>query len=92
MTILEMFGQSGVLMLLGMAVVFLFLIILVVAITLAGRVIHAAGWDKEAATVSSGGANEAGGTLPRSGFRVQAQPAGAVVAAITAAVTAHKKA
>jgi oxaloacetate decarboxylase gamma subunit len=77
MTIAEMFGQSGVLMLLGMAVVFLFLIILVAAITVAGRLIHAAGWDRDAAAAAR---------------TVSTDVDGAVVAAITAAVTAYRKA
>jgi oxaloacetate decarboxylase gamma subunit len=47
MTIEQMFGQSGVLTLLGMVVVFGFLIILVACITLLGKFVHAMGWDKE---------------------------------------------
>ncbi|MDR0684626.1 MAG: OadG family protein [Spirochaetaceae bacterium] len=81
MTIAQMFNQSGVLALLGMSVVFGFLIILVVVISVAGRIIHALGLDKElsaapAVNAVSGGA---GGVD------------GAVVAAITAAVKAYRK-
>jgi oxaloacetate decarboxylase gamma subunit len=46
MTIIEMFEQSAVLTLLGMGVVFGFLLILVVAITVMGKVVHAMGLDK----------------------------------------------
>lgn len=46
MNITEMFEQSAVLTLLGMGVVFGFLITLVVAITCMGRIAHAMGWDK----------------------------------------------
>ena len=47
MTIAEMLGQSGILTLLGMGVVFSFLIILIGAMNLLRIVVHAAGWDKE---------------------------------------------
>ncbi|MCL2043474.1 MAG: OadG family protein [Treponema sp.] len=39
MTILEMLGQSGVIALLGMGIVFSFLVVLVIAISLLGKVI-----------------------------------------------------
>ena len=48
MTIIEMLGQSGILSVLGMSVVFGFLIIMIIAITLVGKVIHALGVDKDA--------------------------------------------
>ncbi len=47
MTVLEMLGQSAVLTLLGMGVVFLFLIILVVCISLSSKIIKALKLDKE---------------------------------------------
>jgi len=47
MTIAEMLGQSGILTLLGMAVVFSFLIILICAMNLLRICIHATGLDKE---------------------------------------------
>ncbi len=47
MTIIEMLGQSGLLTLLGMGVVFTFLIILILSMTLLHKVIHALGLDKE---------------------------------------------
>jgi oxaloacetate decarboxylase gamma subunit len=72
-----MFGQSGVLMLLGMAVVFLFLTKIIVTISVAGRVIHAVGWDKDAAEAARPQAVSTGTD-------------GAAVAAITAAVKAYR--
>jgi oxaloacetate decarboxylase gamma subunit len=86
MTIADMFGQSVIVTLLGMGVVFSFLIILIIAITLAGKIIHAFGLDKDlqakvsptapviAAAPSVGTANTA-----------------AVTAAIAAAVTDYRK-
>lgn len=47
MTISEMLSQSGILTLLGMGVVFSFLIIMIFAMTALHAVIHALGWDKE---------------------------------------------
>jgi len=41
MTIMDMLGQSGVLSVLGMSVVFGFLIIMVISVTLMGKVVHA---------------------------------------------------
>lgn len=49
MTIMEMLGQSGVLTLLGMGVVFGFLVIMVITISLAGKILHALGLDKNTA-------------------------------------------
>jgi oxaloacetate decarboxylase gamma subunit len=80
MTIAQMFNQSGVLALLGMSVVFGFLIILVVVITVAGRIIHAAGLDKELSVKPAPAANVVSGGVD-----------GAVVAAISAALKAHRK-
>ncbi|MDR1287304.1 MAG: OadG family protein [Treponema sp.] len=79
MTIFQMLGQSGILTLLGMGIVFSFLIILVVFVTLVGKLLHAVGADKDvrpAVPTSSGGAS---GT------------SGAVTAAISAAVTEYGK-
>ena len=47
MTILEMLQQSVVLALLGMAVVFIFLWIMIVCINLTAKLIHRMGWDKD---------------------------------------------
>jgi oxaloacetate decarboxylase gamma subunit len=78
MTIAEMFGQSGVLALLGMGVVFGFLIVLIVCITVAGKIIHALGLDKETPAAKS---------APASGSSLNAP----VVAAISAAVRQYRK-
>jgi sodium pump decarboxylase gamma subunit len=78
MTIAEMFGQSGVLALLGMAIVFSFLVILIFFMTLVGKIVRAMGWDNDInqkKPVAAGApANNA-----------------AVVAAVTAAVNEHRK-
>jgi oxaloacetate decarboxylase gamma subunit len=74
-----MFNQSGVLALLGMSVVFGFLIIMIVVITLAGRFIHALGLDKD---LSAKPAHEAG--------VVSDGADGAITAAITAAVKVYR--
>jgi oxaloacetate decarboxylase gamma subunit len=79
MTIAEMFGQSGVLALLGMGVVFGFLIILIVCVTVAGKAIHALGLDREAP------AKSAPAPAPSSGLNAS------VVAAIGAAVHQYRK-
>jgi oxaloacetate decarboxylase gamma subunit len=75
-----MLGQSSVLTLLGMGIVFSFLVILIIAVALAGKAIHALGWDKDvlqpskAAAAVPAGANQ-----------------GAVTAAISAAVNEYRK-
>jgi oxaloacetate decarboxylase gamma subunit len=82
MTIFDMLGQSGVLTLLGMGVVFGFLVIMIITITLVGKAIKGLKLDKDlyakaaapaAATASSGGDKAA------------------VTAAITAAVNEYRK-
>jgi len=80
MTIFDMLGQSGTLSLLGMGVVFGFLLIMVIAVTLMGKIIHALGADKDIAQAPgvSGGASAAAKST-------------AVAAAITAAVTEYQK-
>ena len=47
MTIVEMLGQSGVLTLLGMGVVFSFLIIMIISISIVGKLVQALGMDKD---------------------------------------------
>ncbi|MDR0410122.1 MAG: OadG family protein [Spirochaetaceae bacterium] len=81
MTITEMFNQSGALALLGMSVVFSFLVVLIAAISAAGRLIHALGLDKDAIDAPSAGqtAKAAPGSLDN-----------AVVAAITAAIKSRR--
>jgi oxaloacetate decarboxylase gamma subunit len=82
MTIVDMLEQSGVLTVLGMGVVFGFLIIMVISISLVGRCIRSLGLDKKDA-----------GALPQA---VPAGPSpavktGAVTAAISAAVSEYRK-
>jgi oxaloacetate decarboxylase gamma subunit len=80
MTIAEMLEQSGVLTLLGMSIVFGFLAIMILCVALTGKFIHAIGADKDVlqspAPVSAQGAGTAN--------------AGAVTAAIMAAVTEYQ--
>ncbi|MDR0630050.1 MAG: OadG family protein [Treponema sp.] len=47
MTITVMLEQSGVLTLLGMGIVFGFLVIMIICISTLGKVIHALGWDRD---------------------------------------------
>jgi oxaloacetate decarboxylase gamma subunit len=82
MTIVDMLGQSGVLTLLGMGIVFSFLVILIIAVSLVGKFIHAIGADKEGGQP----AGTAGGAPAAS-----AGNAGAVTAAISAAVSEYQK-
>ncbi|MDR1929887.1 MAG: OadG family protein, partial [Treponema sp.] len=79
MTIADMLGQSGILTLLGMGVVFGFLIILVVAVTLVGKIIHALGADRDIAAPAAGGSS-GGGAVKTT----------AVAAAITAALVEYR--
>ncbi|MDR2417615.1 MAG: OadG family protein [Treponema sp.] len=88
MTIIEMFEQSAVLTLLGMGVVFGFLLILVVAIICMGKIAHAIGWDKvpEAAKPKA--------SLPTPAVvaaSVAANQDSAITAAISAAVSTYRK-
>jgi oxaloacetate decarboxylase gamma subunit len=74
---MEMFGQSAVLTVLGMAVVFSFLVIMVIAVTLTGRVIHKLGLDN---------------ILPESpALAPAAGVSGGITAAISAAVNEYRK-
>ncbi len=80
MTIPEMLGQSGVLTLLGMCVVFSFLIVLILFMKLTAFIVRSFGWDKEVEKDAV----------------TQAAPAGAmqneqVVAAIAAALAEKNK-
>ncbi|MDR2404075.1 MAG: OadG family protein [Spirochaetaceae bacterium] len=83
MTIIEMLEQSGALTLLGMGVVFSFLIIMIVCVSLVGKLIHAMGLDKDV------GAPVNAGVLPAGS--VNKADNGAVTAAITAAVNEYRK-
>jgi len=79
MTILEMLGQSGVLTVLGMGVVFGFLTIMVICVTIMGKIVHALGADKD---VTASGPDAAASSPAKTT---------AVAAAITAAVTEYQK-
>ncbi|MDR3343664.1 MAG: OadG family protein [Treponema sp.] len=78
MTIAEMLEQSGLLTMLGMGIVFGFLVIMIICITLAGKIIHALGGDKDSGetvkTAVPGTVNNA-----------------AITAAITAALTEYRR-
>ena len=81
MTIAEMLGQSGVLTILGMSVVFGFLAVMIVCVSLTGKLIHAIGADKDVIQ------SAAPASAPDSGVA----NAGAVTAAIAAAVAEYQK-
>jgi oxaloacetate decarboxylase gamma subunit len=86
MTIAEMLEQSGVLTLLGMGIVFGFLVIMIICVTLVGKIIHALGMDKDAAAPGAG--------APSSGAKAAKSTAAAMAisaAAITAAVHEYRK-
>jgi oxaloacetate decarboxylase gamma subunit len=74
-----MLEQSGVLTLLGMGIVFSFLVILVIAVSLAGKFFHAVGADKDIQPAAAGGAAPSG------------TGNAAVTAAISAAVNEYQK-
>ena len=78
MTIMEMLGQSSVLAVLGMAVVFAFLWIMVVCVSLTGKIVKKMGLDKDLKKPGYTGPVSTG-TPPQ------------VAAAITAAVTEYQK-
>ena len=79
MTITGMLGQSGLLTLLGMCVVFSFIIILIICMTIMKAVIHALKLDKEEPK-----------DTPKASTPVSSGNDGAIIAAIAAAV--HDKA
>jgi len=81
MTIVEMLGQGGVLTVLGMAVVFGFLLIMIICMVISGKIIHKLGLDKDTLQPEPAAAG--------SGRAAAVQPG--VVAAITAAVTEYQK-
>jgi oxaloacetate decarboxylase gamma subunit len=83
MTIVDMLEQSGVLTLLGMGIVFSFLVILIIAVTLMGKFIHAIGADKDLNQPAKG--------VTSATPAASAAKATAVTAAITAAVTEYQK-
>ena len=83
MTIMDMLGQSAVLTVLGMGVVFGFLIIMVVCVSVMGKIIQGLGGNAGAVPAPSSQAGFAG--------TADTGKAKAVTAAITAAVTQYQK-
>jgi oxaloacetate decarboxylase gamma subunit len=80
MTIMEMLGQSGILTVLGMGIVFSFLVILIICVTLLGKIVHALKLDKDVTAPA-----------PAAPARPASNNNAAVTAAITAAVNEHQK-
>lgn len=78
MTIPVMFEQSVALAVLGMAMVFGFLVIMVICVTLTGKVIHAIGADREDAPAPQV-------------VSAAVTDSGAITAVISAAVSEHRK-
>jgi oxaloacetate decarboxylase gamma subunit len=83
MTILNMLEQSAILTVLGMTIVFAFLWIMIICITLVGRLVHYLGWDKEVAPQKAMAA--AGGTQNDEAIPKK------ITAAIMAAVSEYRK-
>jgi oxaloacetate decarboxylase gamma subunit len=79
---MEMLGQSGILTVLGMGIVFSFLAILIVCVTLLGKVVHALKWDKDVTDPAP--------AAPRAAAP-NANNNAAVTAAISAAVNEYRK-
>ena len=79
MTISEMLVQSGILTLLGMGVVFVFLWLMIICISLAGRIIHKFGLDRDIKEAALAAEKKRAASPPP------------VAAAITAAVTEFRK-
>ncbi|MDR1398548.1 MAG: OadG family protein [Treponema sp.] len=88
MNITEMFEQSTVLTLLGMGVVFGFLIILIVVISGLGKVAHAMGWDKEPEVPKPKAPLPVPAVV---GASVVANQDSGIIAAISAAVSTYRK-
>jgi oxaloacetate decarboxylase gamma subunit len=80
---MDMMGQSAVLTVLGMGVVFGFLVIMVICVSAMGKIIQGLTGDKGAAPALSSQAGIAG--------TVETGKSAAITAAITAAVTQYQK-
>jgi oxaloacetate decarboxylase gamma subunit len=80
MTIAIMMGQSSYLTILGMAIVFSFLVIMIIAITVVGKIIRVLHLDKDLNAVPAAGPAPA-----------QSGADAAVTAAISAAVNEYRK-
>lgn len=83
MTINEMLGQSGLLTLLGMCVVFSFIIILIICMKLLQLAVHAFKLDKQAPEQNAGTPSA---SAPASTTTASSTDKGAIVAAIAAAL------
>ena len=81
MTILEMFQQSAILTLLGMAVVFAFLWIMIIAVNFINKIIRKMGLSDETAQPEFGTVSQAPETVPP-----------AHIAAVSAAVAEYENA
>jgi oxaloacetate decarboxylase gamma subunit len=80
MTIAEMMGQSVILTILGMTVVFVFLWIMIICINGVGKLVHLLGWDKDVQPPKNEAQKNAAGTVKPE-----------ITAAITGAVTEYRK-
>jgi oxaloacetate decarboxylase gamma subunit len=78
MTIIEMLGQSAILTVLGMAVVFAFLWLMIVCVNLVGKLVQRMGWDKDVRD-------------PKNKIPKAANQNTAVTAAISAAVMKYRE-
>ncbi|MDR1046868.1 MAG: OadG family protein [Treponema sp.] len=79
MTIMDMLEQSAILTLLGMAVVFAFLWLMIVCVNWVGKLVHALGMDKDVLPQNEAPKNPGGAVRPET------------AAAISAAVTEYRK-
>jgi oxaloacetate decarboxylase gamma subunit len=79
MTIMDMLGQSAILTVLGMAVVFIFLWIMIICVNITGKAIHKMRLDKDVQEPPAYSPAAGAGTAPQ------------VTAAITAAVNEYRK-
>jgi oxaloacetate decarboxylase gamma subunit len=80
MTIWEMLEQSMILTVLGMAVVFAFLWLMIICVGLTGKLIHKMGWDKDIPPSETAPSKHSDRTAKSN-----------VVAAISAAIRGYRK-
>ena len=80
MTILEMFGQSAILAVLGMIVVFCFLWLMIICVSITGKIISKTESGKDAQQQEKNTFNSTGSTVKPE-----------IVAAISAALTEHRE-
>jgi len=80
MTITEMLNQSAILTVLGMAVVFVFLWLMIICVNLTAKLIHKMGWDKDIEQPAYQPPRKTAGTVSPE-----------ITAAITAAITEYQK-